>query len=206
MPLLGVVVERADVVFRVTARYPRAVVLQAYGGTLLSEVRAVGEEAVAVALARDIAHGEVQLRQVRAVHRADGKAYRTQQPSLCHGKGAAGHGNAVRLCRGEILTDGSAGRILFLICIGPFRLIVRNCLSDSFLRRAIAGYKIFLLLRRRIAAFYSRQSGRCVGGVSHYAGACVFLPGHGVRCRAGIHENPSQTRRRQYDGSNGYDI
>ena len=69
MALLGIVVERADVIFRVTARNPRAVIFQPHGGTLFREVRAVREEAVAVALARDIAHGEVKFRQRRTIHR-----------------------------------------------------------------------------------------------------------------------------------------
>ena len=134
MALLGIVVERADVVFRVTARNPRAVVLQPHGGTLFREVRAVREEAVSVALSCDVAHGEVKLRQCRAVHRADGEAYRAQQPSLCHGKSAAGHGDAVRLCRGEIFADGAVCGNLAAFRLTLFRLIVGN----SLFRRCIA--------------------------------------------------------------------
>ena len=202
MALLGIVVERADVIFRVTARNPRAVILQPHGGTLFREVRAVREEAVSVALARDVAHGEVKLRQRRAVHRADGEAYRAQQPTLCHGKSAAGHGDAVRLCRGEIFANGAVGGNFAAFWLGLFRLIVWN----SLFRLCIVGCKLFLLLRRRIAAFCSHQSGRCAGSVCHYAGAAVLLPGHGVCSRTGIQEYPRQTCRRQYDGSNGYDI
>ena len=171
VPLFGIVVKRAYVILRVTARYSRAVILQTYGGTIFRKVRAVGQEAVAVALAGDIAHGKVQFRQVRTVHRTDGKVYRTQQPSLCHGKSAAGYGNAVRLCRGKVFADGSVGSDRAVFCLGLFRLIVRN----RFFRLCVVGCKLFLLLRRRIAAFRSRRSGRCAGGVSRYVCTAVFL-------------------------------
>jgi len=56
------------------------------------------------------------------------------------------------MCRGEIFTDGSVGRDLVLICIGLFRFIAGNSFGNSSFCRCIAGCKLFLLLRRRIAA------------------------------------------------------
>ena len=62
MTLIGIVVERAYVIFRITARNPCTVILQPYGRTFFSEVCAMREEAVTIALTRDVTHGKVQFR------------------------------------------------------------------------------------------------------------------------------------------------
>lgn len=60
MLLLDIVIERAYVVFRVTARNPRAVVAEPYGRAFLREMGAVRQEPVSLALCRDIRHGEIK--------------------------------------------------------------------------------------------------------------------------------------------------
>ena len=64
MLLFGIIVERAYVVFRVTARNPCAVVAEPYGRAFFREVGTVRQEPVSLALCRDIRHGKIKFGHV----------------------------------------------------------------------------------------------------------------------------------------------
>ena len=202
MLLLDIVIERAYVVFRVTARNPRAVVAEPYGRAFLREMGAVRQEPVSLALSRDIRHGEIKLGHIslgKHRHRQLGVA---QQCTSREGDCAAGHRETVSLSLAE--------RPLYRLAVRYAGIFVRILLTGIGLCRLRGRYAgvlyFFLLLRRGIAAFADRCPRRRGGAVSLYVYAAasrrIVRPGG----RSRKEPCARQTHRREYGCGNGYAV
>lgn len=201
MLLLDIVIERAYVVFRVTARNPRAVVAEPYGRAFLREMGAVRQEPVSspCAVTFVMAKSSSGISSSASTDTDSSVSRSSVPPEKEIAPPATARLSACPL-RNDPFTDSPSGMREYLSASCLLALVFAGCVA------AMPASFTFLLLRRGIAAFAEhrpRRGGRAVS-LYVYAAAARRIVRPGGRPRK--EPRARQTHRREYSCGNGYAV